>query len=614
MALIYSINFGSNSKFSVEIDESVILGLAEKNGFLSPDIARSLTDDVKHAEETLGMLVVENHDLRGLVEILVMELNDGDSEAAQMNIERIEEQLVSKTDSQSTQRAALFHVTATLIYPNSYTDSIELLCNAHELDRSNPRYAYDCAFASYHVGKLMTAKSVLEYSLSDSISTGGLAIAKNRILLSEVSLVFGEREHAIELLKEARKDLASKPKNDSLWVEFALLDVEANIDLARVHHLEDDFESAELYLTEAQLMLEKIGDQHLTDPEKKRDYAVELANVATFIGDYDHRLDTLEKAEELLTNQDEQAVKSSQRPYWVTDLPGINCSKSRVFYAMKDLDRAQGAALNCVSGLSKAHDQDNNNEFLAIYLASALRLLGNIELRRDNRSSALQAYNKMSLILKGLEGRILVDSSFRLSFYKYSRELAIALLFAGEDERAVELLQKIQRQSLTETHADNQHPELAAIHWAIIVDYFDVGVKSGLIEPDSTTEAALIQAVLALEELTLKFRKNSFVLKELVRATQKSVSVSYRLNRNDVAKVHAENAISNLEHLKYCNDGYCKSALRDSIIIFKLLESIGGHEKFFYLRKLKEILEIRIENFNVEEGEVNLLSILNERL
>jgi tetratricopeptide (TPR) repeat protein len=166
-----------------------VVAIAEQQGYLSPEKAKALEEQVERTQRDLARIRAVDPDWRAEVDAAIEAFNRSDLDGAKSAFARIDA-LIAERRAQLTmqerqlrlEEARSKHAQATLFYPFEASRSEPLLTQAAELAETDIWYWIDCGRARMAVGSLKRAAAAFQTAhdlavASDSQRDVGAALA-----------------------------------------------------------------------------------------------------------------------------------------------------------------------------------------------------------------------------------------------------------------------------------------------------------------------------------------------------------------------------------------------------------------------------------------------------
>ncbi|MEM8591014.1 MAG: hypothetical protein AAGF13_00660, partial [Pseudomonadota bacterium] len=130
---------GGNQTINVNvvIDEALYLQKAREAGYVSPDAAEALREQLQGAQNDLNSLRQQSPDWREQVDEVIASFNASDPEEARAAFARLDELISSHREHLAEQEARSKHAQATLLYPFEASKAAPLMAAAAELATDN---------------------------------------------------------------------------------------------------------------------------------------------------------------------------------------------------------------------------------------------------------------------------------------------------------------------------------------------------------------------------------------------------------------------------------------------------------------------------------------------
>ena len=151
------------------IDVGLVIAIAEQQGYLSPEKAKALEEQVARTQRDLERIRAVDPDWRTEVDAAIEAFNRSDIAGAKTAFARIDALIAERRAALTAQERELRqeearskHAQATLFYPFEASQSEPLLTQAAELAETNIWYWIECGRARLAIGSLARAATAFE--------------------------------------------------------------------------------------------------------------------------------------------------------------------------------------------------------------------------------------------------------------------------------------------------------------------------------------------------------------------------------------------------------------------------------------------------------------------
>jgi tetratricopeptide (TPR) repeat protein len=217
-----------NVQQAPQIDVGLVLLVAESQGFLSPERARALEEQVARTQTDLERLRRDNPDWAAEIDTAIRAFNASDLAAARDAFARIdaliEERRVALLAEEATLRleaARSKHAQATLFHPFEASKAEPLLTAAAELAQTKVWYWIDCGLARVELGRL--ADALRAFERGRTLARDGNAqrdLSVTLAYIGDVRVAQGDLPGALTSFDEAltiHRDLAARDPGNAGW-------------------------------------------------------------------------------------------------------------------------------------------------------------------------------------------------------------------------------------------------------------------------------------------------------------------------------------------------------------------------------------------------------------
>lgn len=336
------------------IDVGLVLALAEQQGYLPPEKAKALKEQVERTQADLEQLRQAGEEWRIQVDAAIEAFNKSDVEGAKAAFARIDalmserrSQLHAEERTMRLEEARSKHAQATLLYPFEVSRSEPLLTEAAELAETNTWYWIECGRARQQTGKLDPAliafRTAYDLAHADKQSHDRSAALHG---IGEVQVAQGQLDAALDACTESLNIFHNLAAQDSSNADWA-------------HGLS--------------VSLNKVGD------------------VRRAQGQHGAALDAYTESLEIRRNL---AAQDPGNASWARAVSVSLNNVGDMWVAQDQLDAALDAfteSLNIVRNLAA---QDPGNANLVRDVSISLDRVGNIRFAQGQLDAALEAYNE----------------------------------------------------------------------------------------------------------------------------------------------------------------------------------------------------------------------------
>jgi tetratricopeptide (TPR) repeat protein len=215
------------------IDVGLVRMVAENQGYLSPEKAKALEEQVARTQQDLERIREADPDWQAEVDTAIEAFNRSDIDGAKAAFARIDALIAKRRAELSAQERELRleearskHAQATLFYPFEASRSEPLLTQAAELAETNIWYWIACGQARIETGNLGGAGAAF-VTARDLAATSGEERDRAAALayLGDVRVAQGELPAALQAYEESlqiARDLAARDPGNAGWARDVL--------------------------------------------------------------------------------------------------------------------------------------------------------------------------------------------------------------------------------------------------------------------------------------------------------------------------------------------------------------------------------------------------------
>jgi|GEM_PF-6889301 len=439
-------------KDPVQIDRDIVLAVAEKEGFSSPDSVALLNERLDRAETDLDNLRKVHPDWAAEINAAIEAFNAENFDSAKEAFAEIDALIAARRAELRQEEARSKYTQAILFYPFEYSKSQPLLCDAASLAKTNVSYWIDCgraqeatgslegaitayqagldhagpndpnrAVALIHIGgvqrargDLAAARAAYERALEvardlaarhPSHSGGARNVSTSLQRIGDVRLAEGDLAGALTAYEKSILDLGDLAARNPANVGWAR-NAAAGLDrIGEARRAQGDLTTARIAYLKGLAILRHFVVQNPGDAGLLRDMSVALlkmGDVNMAQGDllaartsYAGSLDILR----------DLAARDPGNAGWARDVSVASTRLGDVAAALGDTATALNAFEFALVIIRFLAEQDPNHATWALDLSASLQRIGDVRVAQGELEAALAAYDESLNILRDLASR-----------------------------------------------------------------------------------------------------------------------------------------------------------------------------------------------------------------
>jgi tetratricopeptide (TPR) repeat protein len=387
-----------------------VVAIAEQQGYLSPEKAKALEEQVARTQRDLERIRAADPDWRAEVDAAIEAFNRSDLDGAKSAFARIDALIAERRAELTMQECELRleearskHAQATLFYPYESSRSEPLLTQAAELAETNIWYWIDCGRARRAIGSLQRAKAAFQTARGLAEASGSeryLAVALTD--LGDVHVAQGDLRPALgvyEMTHDILEKLAAADRGNTGWQRDLVV---SWIKIGNVRVAQGDRATALDAYAAAKATAEKLAAADPVNVEWQRDLSVswhKIGNVLVAQGDRAAALDAYIATHDILGKL---AAADPGNAGWQRDLSVSSIKIGEVREAQGDLTNALDAYAAAKSIAEKLAAADPGNAEWQRDLSVSWHKIGNVRVAQGDLAGALDAYTARHTIAEKL--------------------------------------------------------------------------------------------------------------------------------------------------------------------------------------------------------------------
>ncbi|MCY4334401.1 MAG: tetratricopeptide repeat protein [Litoreibacter sp.] len=400
------VNNMSQPSPTLQLDIAGITEAFEDQGFLAPEDAAALQDQLVRTQADLDELRALNPDWAQEVNTVIDAVNNAEPDAARQAFANLRELIAERRTELRIEEARLNHAEATLLYSFEVSKAEPLLCAAAYLADQDFFYWIDCGEARMSVGDLKAAQAAFEKAsglTTDKPNSRDAMIAKN--WFGNVHVSKGELSPALQVYEAGLKisrELAARDPGNADWAREVSVFLNKVGDVRRA---QGDLPGALSVYEEGLQIIRDLAARAPGNAGWARDLSVSLNKVGDVRRAQGDLPGALTVYEEGLQIRRDLAARDPGNAGWARDVSVLLNKVADVRLAQGDLS---GALTVYEESLQIARDlaaRDPGNAGWARDVSVALNKVGDVCRAQGNLPGALTVYEEGLQIRRDLAAR-----------------------------------------------------------------------------------------------------------------------------------------------------------------------------------------------------------------